>query len=358
MKTISFYASDSVYSKGTYDFTNNVPLSTLATGPVSSSGAAEDFVWGNMYYVNHHDGSAVSSVQFSLNNGFLGPLSGTLSSVDVLVFKWIDGSNGLPKDSIVQNGELDCITLANYNFQPADTSGTIIKTFPLGQLNGLGDTIDGTYTGPVYLDDTSFYYVAVNVGGGMSLYCDGQTDPYPRIFGHFFNGSASYMDNSNILVTGDYTAATAGNPGVLGTDAPNQGYSPTAFPGNFFIDAVDSFNYGELRQGLIPSVALITTTTPPPALAVKNVPKASNVLNIFPIPTSDNLTVSLNLNQMSNTVTYTILDGLARFVSKQTHNNVTKEQFDIPTSNLAAGTYFLIVDANGRAMSRKFIVVR
>jgi len=352
----SFYASDSVYSKGTYDFNANVPLSTFPTSAVNASGTAEDFVWGNMYHVNH-GGNALSAVQFSLNNGFAGPFSG---STNVLIFKWTDGSNGLPFDSVVENGELDCISLAQYNFQPTDTSGTIIKTAPLGHLNGLGDTLDGTYRGPVLLQDNSDYLVAVNVVNGMSIYCDGQLDPYPRVFGRFMSPTAPYFDYSSVAVTGDYSPSTPGVQGTLGTDASTQGYPPIPFGGVHFINAVDSFNYNEMK-GLIPSIALIvidSNRAPIYVSGVKNTTNTSKELNIFPIPTSDNLTVSLNLSQMSSTVTYTILDGLARFVDKETHNNVQSEQFNIPTSNLPAGTYFLIVNANGKAMSRKFVVVR
>ena len=61
---------------------------------------------------------------------------------------------------------------------------------------------------------------------------------------------------------------------------------------------------------------------------------------------------------MTSSVTYTIIDGLGRFVSKETHNNVKNETYVMQTNKLAPGMYYLVVNANGKGLSRKFTIVR
>ncbi len=91
--TYSFYASDSVYSKGTYDFTNNVPYASEGF-----SFGTSGYLWGATYYVAR-GGTAISSVQFSLKETTLMPIS--LSVIEVNAFKWTDGAMGDPPDSLV-----------------------------------------------------------------------------------------------------------------------------------------------------------------------------------------------------------------------------------------------------------------
>lgn len=139
----------------------------------------------------------------------------------------------------------------------------------------------------------------------------------------------------------------------------NGNNTPHPFSQTAFIGSVDSFTYDQ-TVGLIPSVAMYTNPSPVPPIidnAVENVTKSGIGVTLSPNPAKDNITVSLNMDKSAN-VTYTIIDGLARFVSKETHNNVQNENHVINTSKMAAGNYFLIVNANGTATTRKFVIVK
>jgi len=355
--TNTFYASDSVYSKGTYDFVNNVPLSSFATGPVSG-GSPIDFVWGNMYFVNKGGGAAFSSVQYSAAFNTAGS-SGAIDvgTTPILIFKWVDGANGQPVDGVVEDGELNIVANGSYAYNgTTDTSGVVFKLIPPGFVetsgaHGLADS-DGTYRGPILLQDATWYYVAVNLPSTLSLECDGQSDPYPRVYGRFYHPGDTTFDYSSLVYDG-----TPVTPSFTLSTTPNAGQLPVPFAGVNLLGSVDSINYNQMK-GLIPSVALIVNKTPTyNHVGVKEVTGNAD-LSVYPNPTTDNLTVSLSLENRAKKVTYSILDGLARFVSKEEHTNVLNEKTVLSTSKLATGSYFLIVNIDGRVMTRKFTVIK
>ena len=62
--------------------------------------------------------------------------------------------------------------------------------------------------------------------------------------------------------------------------------------------------------------------------------------------------------QSAKTVTYEVIDGFAKFVNKEVHYNVKSEKNVISTKNFAPGSYFLIIKADDKIMSRKFTVLK
>ena len=231
--TYSYYATDSLYSKGRYDFANNRPERMIYEAPSGGT----DYLWGPMYYIAH-GGTSISSAQFSLYGP--GPGSIGLSSVNIYAFKWVDGSGG-PLDGIVENGELSLVSMGIYNFALADTSGGVFKV-------QMGDPVTGAPGVPVQLDPGSWYYIAAEVPTGYFLGCDGLLSPYPRIYGR--HHISSTLDYSSIIWNGDYSTGT--NPL---TSFPLQGEGPCAFYQTYYINSVDSFNYNSLK-GMIPAIAM------------------------------------------------------------------------------------------------------
>ena len=298
-----------------------------------------------MFYVAHGK-DAVRTVQFSLynSNNTFGEIAA--GNMNVYVFKWNDTLGGGP-DSVVENGELELISQGNYFFQPADTSGMVFT------LPAMTDPLTG-HTGDhaPWLDTNSWYYVAAEVPATFFLGCDGgPVDPYPRVYGRSY--STGYMEYSNFEWTGDYTGGGTTDM----TSNPTSGNFPVAFPGSAFID---SFNYAN-QKGLIPSVAMIITTTPDTSHlhdGVAGISKPYADINLYPNPASDYIDVSVSLPVQANTVTYTVLDGLGRFVSKTTHKNVQKETYTMSTGNLASGNYFLVLNIDDKGMTRKFTIVK
>jgi hypothetical protein len=138
---------------------------------------------------------------------------------------------------------------------------------------------------------------------------------------------------------------------------PTQANIPVPSTFSNYIGTVDSFNFASTR-GIIPAVAMIANNNPS-VDQVNTVTGASDVMvNLFPNPAKDKIEVALSLDQTSKSVSYTLIDGLGRFVSKETHNNVKAENFSMNTSKLPAGNYFLVVNTDTKAVSRKFVIVK
>ena len=243
--TVSFYTTDSVYSKSTYDFAGNKPVIGNYFRP---GGSPDYFLWGPTYYVAH-GGTAISAVQFSL----YGPAAGTLglTSVNIYALKWVDGSGGYPLDSLVQNGELTSVASGVYNFSPSDTSGQIFKAHMTDPGSGL----------PVLtmLDSNSWYYIAIEVPGSYYLGVEGRQSPYPRIYGRLHTSNT--VDYSGILWRGAYSSGS-----LPMTAYPSIANSPCTNIGTYYVNAIDSFNYNSVK-GQIPAVALIVNNNPIAAIS-------------------------------------------------------------------------------------------
>jgi hypothetical protein len=332
--TSSFYVTDSLYSKGRYDFVNNIPVRTVGY----SYSSTDNFIWGPMYFVKT-GGTAISRVQYSISVNTTTPGTPLGGPFTLYLFKWSDGSNGQPTDSVMQDGELELVSLGTHNMgAPGDTSGAILN------FSGMGDPLTGNPK-TIELKASSWYYLAVEVPTGHFLGADGVMHPLPRIYGRALN--AGILDYSNIVGTSpDAFLAT-----------PDQGNIPVPNTFSNYIGTVDSFNYANTK-GIIPAVAMIANNNPV-FDAVNDVPaKVDTKVALFPNPAKDNMQVSLTLDQESKSVSYTIVDGLGRFVSKETHKNVKEETFNLNTSKLPVGHYFFVVNTDSKTISRNFVIIK
>ncbi len=342
-QTVSFYTTDTVFSKGTYDFTKNQPVRTL----YESFGGGVEFLWGPMYYAAN--ATYVSGVQYALamNSTTTGyPYLPT--SNNIYIFKWNDGA--IAADSIVQDGELELV-------------GSAVKNY-----DGVGDTSEALLYQTIYADTTgansgpglqlaanSWYYVCVDVPAATFLGCDGNLSPYPRIYGRYqanVGGSGNHLlDYSNF----DIVYSTGGFTKDSLYYYPNQGNAPCPSGMTGYLNSVDSFVYSNM-EGLVPAVALTTSPWPLNVKSTTSKPLAN--VSLYPNPATDQLNVSVSFDKNQPTVTYEVIDGLARFVGKETHYNVQNETYSINTTNLAAGHYYLMISADGKLISKKFVVIK
>jgi len=338
--TYSFYTTDSLYSKGRYDFTNNVPfVNTYLQPGVPSGGSAEPYIWGPMYYVAN-GGARVKDVQFTVAAADTGFIT-SIESMSVYLFQWIDGSGGNPADSIVQNGELQLAGTAIKVFDPAVDKSEDMFTVPT-----IYDS-NGVLT-DVYLVSNSWYFLGAEVPATWFMGLDGILDAYPRTYGRF-NNAASYLEYAGPLWGGDRASSTD-NMELY----PNAAIGVCPFAGTTYVNSIDSANYNN-QKGAIPQVAMRVNNH---ATAVKNVGAPIATVQLFPNPATDHLTITAAFATTAKSVVYTIIDGMGRFVSKETHNNVLNDKYTLSTANFASGTYFVSIVADGKAMSRKFTVIK
>ncbi len=341
--TYSFYATDSLYSKGRYDFAKHRPFVSLYT---SASGTP--YIWGPTYYVAK-GGSSADSVQFSLSCSTGAGLIPTGTEVNVWFFKWVDGANGQPADSFIQNGELQLL-------------GNGYKKF-----NGTTDSVDGYFTAAVLdsndnpttiiLQDNSWYYVGAempSVGTSTIFYmgCDGGSDYYPRTYGryHFHN----------VLEYG--TPVYAGDRKSTNSQWDNPGSAMIHSPFGQSVD-IDSVVFSS-QKGLVANVPLwvnnhpVVDTSHHSNIGVKAVSPVFSRFEVIPNPASDYVNAFIDLYTTASTVTYSIVDNSGHTVVKEVHTNVMNDTYKYPTTTLASGNYYLIVNVDGKNVFRSFTVIK
>lgn len=338
--TYSFYTTDSLWSKGRYDFTRNKPVTTTYTRPGGTS--TDPFIWTVPYYVANGTGTYFKNVQFSCVNGVgLLPSGG---QVFIYVFKWTDAAATM--DSLMENSELELVAAGVKTFDGIADSA--FQTFNVPIFN---DTLYGGTGNSVQLANNSWYVIGAELPNGYALGCDGVLSGLPRSFGRSHFPTGRYHEYYNpIWAAGDRRIST--NSMV---NFPNAALYPWAFDGVGSYD-IDSVMYDN-QKGLIPGLPF-TTTTHPTIVSVKDASTTFAKLEVYPNPTADVLNVNIALDQTAKMVTYKVIDVTGKSYSHVNHNNVSSEMYTFNTANLPSGNYYLIVAADGKTSIKKFTVAR
>ena len=343
--TYSYYATDSVFSKGRYDFVNNHVITSQYFRP------GGNYLWGTPYYITQ-GGDAFKDVKFSIA-GAIGPLPA--QPQDFYIFKWVDGSFGPGSlDSAIEGGELQLVGTCSKQFNGTTDSSEGYFTTTLIS-SSLSDSLFSTLTVvPVKIDSNSWYYIAADIAPisstqGMFLGCDGVLDMYPRVFGrkHFHN----YMEL--------YAPALDTDKADMRLYFQNAAFTSIVFGGASA--SIDSINYNS-QIGIIPNLALEIMPYNVPVIdtdaAVKNTPGKADKFVVYPNPASDYVNVDLELVNLAKEVNYLIIDAHARVISRETHYNVQNDKFAYATTSLPSGNYFMVVTVDGRKSFKKFTVAR
>jgi hypothetical protein len=340
-----FYTTDSLYSKGRYDFDNNKPYSTVYTGPSTLS--TDPFIWFTPYYITK-GGGYFSNIQYSTVRTGPGLLGG--SDITILyVFKWTDAPMGTtPADSFMESSELQLLGagVKTYN----GTSDSSFQTYTVT----VGDSVGNEASIPV--TGNSWYLIGAEMMAGYSLGVDGQLNGNPRAYGlkkfdnvYEFYNPIWFGDRRNSVST------ASGNPTNMVSN-PGAAAYPWAFDGtgSFEIDSVVFHN----QKGLIPSLPFTTTRV---VNSVGNVKTAFAKFEVFPNPTTDMLNANITFGENGvNKVVYNIIDNSGRVVASIAHENVgTSDMFTYNTASLATGHYYLVVaTTDGRTSFKKFAVMK
>ena len=352
----TFYLTDSLYSKGRYDFVKRHPIASFYEEPALGTTApnGDFYLWGPMYYIAQGGGN-FDTVQWSMvSNSDTGHIISSLPQVNVYLWKWTDGSGGDTLDQFVQNGELKLIGMAVKLFPStdtnhADTSGGYFSA-------QFGDSLGNRAA--IHVDSNSWYFVAPELPNGWFIGLDGNNNAYPRTYGRAnFN---NYVEYPSAMWPG---GQNDGSGPML--SYPADGLSPTTFGGSNDIDSVIFSS----QRGLIPAVAFTTTrfvpdtgttdTTHTHNAGVHAVNNASQSFVVYPIPASDVVNATLNFDYPAGTVTYTVLNSLAQVVTKETHTNVLlNDTYSYPVNKLSNGNYYMVINANGKQMFKKFVVLK
>ncbi|RYD56912.1 MAG: T9SS type A sorting domain-containing protein [Sphingobacteriales bacterium] len=331
--THNFYVSRNVFSKGRYDFSKNMPMSNI--GYSYSSTQVNNYVMGPLYYVAN-GGYQINALQASVSlGGTSNDLDGTLGNLLCLVWKWVDGSNGQPKDSVIQMGEAVMVGEASYKFDDDDTSGQFF-TIPVKNI------LDQTK--PLVTEGSTWYWVTAAMPKAAYLAMDGQLNYLVRSFARS-HAAAPYKEYYGPATPTDYDA--------LQQTATNE---PGMFPfeGNNFID---SARFSQQRKGTLPAIPMIISQFP--VSVNETIASASNLnVAVFPNPAKESITISTNLKPTNDAITIRVVDGLGRVVKFENRKYDGNSKFTLAVNDLAAGNYHLIFSAGNDTRVVNFTTVK
>ena len=93
-------------------------------------------------------------------------------------------------------------------------------------------------------------------------------------------------------------------------------------------------------------------------IGVKAVSPVFSRFEVIPNPASDYVNAFIDLYTTASTVTYSIVDNSGHTVVKEVHTNVMNDTYKYPTTTLASGNYYLIVNVDGKNVFRSFTVIK
>jgi hypothetical protein len=294
-----FAICDSIYSKSQYDFVKKRPVvnSYLTFGTVNSE-------WGPVIEIRN-GGYSAKKVELMIMRDNIDDSIYNGQIVEVKLSKWDDAdSNG------GINPATELTEIANGDYTLGATEIIPIE----GQLVSINLNNAVNPGSLIKLDANSKYWLSVKAGGTLT----------------WALGTDYYADYTANLAFG----TSEGNPLI------NDG---TMFGGGFA-------NAGS------PSIALHMNTNI--AESINDVASFAGSVKVYPNPTSNDLFISLNLDNTSSNVTYEIVDVTGRTIATKSAKNIKSNVFTYNTASLTAGTYFVNVITDAGTKQVKFVVAK
>jgi hypothetical protein len=325
----SFYVTSNILSKGRYNFAAQEPYRSTyvrwGTG---------DFMQGPLVYIAK-GGYAVQDVQFAISNSNVDDptLAGPF---DILLYKWVDGSNSQPLDGKMQSGENVYVGSATKDqFGAGDTAGAVMTVRFVNRDDN---------TKQIVLEDNSWYWIAGNIPSGNFLGSDGELNYQPRVWARGKVSQGAKVEPFAITV--------GGNDNDFNDDKST---TAAMFPSEGTTIDVDSVGFAEQRDGQLAALPIRLT---PHRVGVSDIVNTVKNIELYPNPATDVLNVELNLTAEAKQVRYTIIDITGRRVSYEYHYNVKNDKYQIVTNKLAAGSYYLMVSVDGVPTVKQFTIVK
>ncbi|MCB9044808.1 MAG: T9SS type A sorting domain-containing protein [Chitinophagales bacterium] len=325
----SFYVDNHVYSKGRYDFNNDVPFS--GRGYRLSSNA--EFTWGPFLYMEKA-GYQFENAMISLSkeNAQTDNSMASIGKVQILVWKWTD-ANG---DSVIVADECSIVGLGEKTFVAADTSGQVHKVV-------IKDAFEPSKV--ITTEANTWYWISAAMPTNAFLAVDGESNYFVRSWGRKHATNSTREPYAPLFPNnfGSFTGSTT--PDGVPAHYPFESY--------YFLE--DSIRFSQQKNGLVPSIPVSMSLF---KVGVENTQSAAFDVSLYPNPATEVLNVAVTLDKPANDVTYSVLNVIGAKIKEVTHNNVSNDKYTINTSELAAGSYYLIISVDGQQTLRKFSVIK
>ncbi|MCD6063290.1 MAG: hypothetical protein K0R82_1201 [Flavipsychrobacter sp.] len=330
--SFSLNITPNAFSRGRINVQSQTPL---VTNHFRLSDGTASLTWGPLFYVKK-GGYHMSHVHFSVadqdtsDHDLTGSNDG---SVEVFVFKWVDGSNGGASDNSIQSEELTIKGIAVKKFTTLDSNKTMLAAY-------IGDATSGN-PATIVSEDNSYYWFAANLNNVFGLSTDANANYHART-----NAAMNFATSK----TPDYWS-----PAFTGaaTDLTQGGRTVRMFPFGTSSSDIDTL---PVTQGsAVPAMTFIQGVF---VVDVKQTAKGSaDQFTVYPNPAVANVTAKIGLVAATEKLQVKIIDGVGRQVYSEVRKNVQNTEVSIPVSNLPAGNYYMIMISDNNAMARPFTVV-
>lgn len=301
-QTFRFVVSDSTYAKETG--------ATRIVFPAAGNWDADEahsWAYGNCFYVTDGDGKFMSSMSFGIGN------AANIPDRDLLltVYKWEDLNGNEEADP----DERTRVALGLYTIQgdenPEDLITVYVPGFPDDEM-------------PLMLENDTYYLVMVE------YITEDQVD-------FALSASEEYNYWATVFLTGPDILNQPRYAGVLGIND------------DLSVEPYSTIGFG---YDIVPVVRMNVS----PVTFVNEPLSDANKVTLFPNPVSDQLTVSLDMEELFDKVYVRIMDNQGRILTEATYDNVLQSTLQYDVRDYPAGTYNLTVFTNKGYTTRQFVV--
>ena len=315
--SVQMLVTDSVFSKAGW---NPATGNLIVSGGRGYVGNATPATMGPLFYVAKPNYKA-AKVQFSIgkyNAAGADPLLNGTPDVFITIYKWTDGRNGAPVDSIIEGSELRPVAQGVKSFAVGDSS---YETYTVDMSDYSDDTK------PAILNEAGWYWVAVTTDnstqfpGVARLNYFSRTAAAQRATPFYREFWAPMVDNGNTGI--DTTSTTDSLRMFLFSLQPfTRITDPYTDPNSA------AFTYTNLAtppsEDYAPAVAMhISKDTVAVTVGVPSTgTSAFSELELFPNPAKTTLNVRFDLAARADRVTFHILNSLGQSVRTQTLSDV------------------------------------
>lgn len=317
------------------------------------------------FYIPNGDGHFLNQVNFGLNVG--GNLTGNAA---VYVYRWEPSEFSFPAGPRGAAPDEDA-NPGNFIIAPEDTEvvGVMVDFF----LNPSADIPINPSFGLDYSNIPVRFAAANRVNGAAETNADGEfislelEDDAMYILVIGFNptaqdteadwlsllGSRSLLPDPFYQVASEFAYANNGlyrrsQPMIFALDGEGIGF-----------DAINSAPIDIQWAAGTPWLEMEISETPVFSTDTEDLsPEVAAGVDIYPNPVSDNLTVTVKLNELSSTVSFELVNVNGELVKTVIENDVQRGEYTIPVGDLTPGVYTLNVRTEAGFTAEKVVVQR
>lgn len=244
------------------------------------------WAYGQHFYVPNGDGYQVTSVTLGVSN----PAEVAGLTIIAAIFEWADAN----EDGVAQGDERILIGFREYEIQETDVADA--------PINIAFNDVEGE---EIFLKDDTEYLVMNVANGPITI--------------------------TSSIGTFDYSATS-----LLTTEAGTPRYG--GFIGLSNDLAAEDYTPVGGAQQFVPFVRMNINTTP---TNLEETLTEEHEIKVYPNPATTQLTLDLDLQEVSKDVRLRVFDMTGRLVSRTRLENISSQEFTFNTANLQSGVYVM-----------------